>query len=66
MVEPDIEITFERLAVTEEQIDSLALQTRPTKTTDSRSARFDGESVEVDAIPSSTLQAIVDDAISRW
>jgi hypothetical protein len=47
---PDSEITFERVAVTPEQIDELSLPTRPTKKSDSRSRTFEGESVEVDAI----------------
>ena len=41
-------------------------ETRPTKTTDSRSKRFSGESVEVDAIPSSALRDLVYSAISQW
>lgn len=60
---PDIDITFKRLAVTPEQIEELALPTRPTKTTDSRSKNFAGGSVEVDAIPTSVLVPIVEDAI---
>lgn len=56
-------VAFERLAVTEEQILELNLPTRPTKTKDSRSRSFTGESVEVDAIPARTLRAIVTDAI---
>ncbi len=56
---PDVEISFERLAVTEAQIAELSLPTRPTKVTDSRSRSFRGESVEVDAIPTSVLRQIV-------
>jgi hypothetical protein len=55
---------FERLAVTPEQIVALDLPTRPTKTTDSRSRGFVGESVEVDAIPASMLRQIVERAIT--
>ncbi len=62
---PDIDIYFERLAVTPEQIYVLDLPTRPTKATDSRSKGFIGESVEVDAIPTSTLTEIVANAITR-
>ena len=39
------------------------LPTRPTKRTDSRAAGFEGESVEVDALPAGALRAIVEDAI---
>src|SRR5262249_13758807 len=48
---PEAQIHFARVAVTPEQINELQLPTRPTKKTDSRSRSFDGESVEVDAIP---------------
>ena len=56
---------FERLAVTEQQIEELRLPTRPTKATDTRVAGFTGGSVEVDAIPASTLRGIVEDAITQ-
>jgi hypothetical protein len=62
----DIDIHFERLAVTEDQIAEYDLPTRPTKTTDSRSKTFVGDSVEVDAIPTSILRDIVEDAITSW
>jgi hypothetical protein len=55
---PGAEIHFRRIAVTREQIEDLKLPTRPTKTTDSRSKGFDGESVEVDAIPPAHLRAL--------
>lgn len=61
---PNADIEFERIAVTEQQIYELRLPTRPTKTTDSRSKNFEGESVEVDAIPANTLRAIVNQKIS--
>jgi hypothetical protein len=62
---PEADVHFERLAVTPEQITLFNLPTRPTKTSDSRSGNFVGGSVEVDAIPPSTLRAIVEDAITR-
>jgi len=62
---PRAEVVFERIAVTPAQIDLLALPTRPTKSTDSRAAGFVGESVEVDAIPASTLRGIVRVAIEQ-
>ena len=61
---PDIDLYFERIAVTEEQITELGLPTRPTKKTDSRAKRFTGESVEVDAIPSATLRTMVNRKIT--
>lgn len=60
---PGTSIEFRRLAVTPEQIDSLSLPTRPTKQTDSRAKNFTGNSVEVDAIPTTILKDIVEKAI---
>lgn len=62
---PNADITFTRVAVLESQIEELALPTRPTKTTDSRSKNFKGESVEVDAIPPSKLREMAKDCIER-
>ena len=56
---------FERLAVTEHQIQQWQLPTRPTKRTDTRAAGFRGESVEVDAIRAAVLRGIVQDAIEQ-
>ena len=41
------------------------MPTRPTKKTDSRSKTFEGGSVEVDAIPSADLRALVEEAITQ-
>jgi hypothetical protein len=65
-VDDDIDLTFERIAVTPEQITELDLPTRPTKQTDSRAAKFVGESVDVDAVPSSVLRDWVREAIEFW
>lgn len=62
---PEVEISFERIAVTEEQITTLGLPTRPTKVSDSRARNFTGESVEVDAIPTAVLKSLVEAAIER-
>jgi hypothetical protein len=62
---PEADVTFERVAVTPEQIEELALPTRPTKATDSRSKGFHGDSVEVDAIEPATLRRMVEDCITR-
>lgn len=61
---PGAEITFERLAVLPEQIISMGLPTRPTKKSDTRSKNFEGESVEVDAIPPAVLRSLVSDRIT--
>jgi hypothetical protein len=60
---PDAEIHLERVAVRPEQIEEWSLPTRPTKTSDSRSRNFVGESVEVDAIPPTKLRALANDCI---
>jgi hypothetical protein len=62
----DVDIHFERLAVTVDQIRQYSLPTRPTKTTDSRAKNFVGESVEVDALTTSDLREIIEDAITAW
>lgn len=56
---------FERLAVTEEQIEHMELPTRPTKRSDTRARTFVGGSVEVDAIPAPALRQLVSDAITQ-
>lgn len=56
-------VFFERLAVTPAQITEYNLPTRPTKGSDARSAKFSGESVEVDAIRPSVLRQLVEGAI---
>lgn len=60
---PEADIGLERLAVTEAQIEELALPTRPTKQTDSRSRGFQGGSVEAEAIPPDHLRALADAAV---
>jgi hypothetical protein len=59
------EILFERVAVTPAQIEAFNLPTRPTKSTDTRSKGFEGESVEVDAIPPRALREMVQHLISQ-
>jgi hypothetical protein len=66
---PTADIMFDRLAVTEEQIEELSLPTRPTKRSDTRSKKWTeeggSESVEVDAIEPNTLRLIVREAIEQ-
>lgn len=62
---PDAEIHFEIVGITPEQIAKLNLQTRPTKTTDTRCKNFEGESVEVDAIPPMILRSMVREVIEK-
>jgi hypothetical protein len=62
---PDADITFERVAVNQEQIRQMDLLTRPTKGKDTRNKSFQGESVEVDAIPPVTLRAMAEECITQ-
>jgi hypothetical protein len=56
----------ERIALTEEQIEEYSLPTRPTKRDGNRHAHsFDGDSVELDALPSATLRELVSECIER-
>jgi hypothetical protein len=62
---PGAEIHFERVAVTREQVEAWELPSRPTKTKDTRAAKFVGTSVELDAIPGKQLRSLVRDRI-EW
>jgi hypothetical protein len=63
---PDAEIIFERIAVTEGQIEAWDLPSRPTKVSDTRAKGFGSKiSVELDAIEPDLLRALVQDAIER-
>ena len=61
---PDVDLTFTRAAVTEDQIGEYDLPTRPTKKSDSRSKNFRGDSVEVDAIDPPLLKEICEKCIT--
>jgi hypothetical protein len=62
---PDADISFERIAVTPEQIEEWDLPTRPTKTTDTRSKGFGEVSVELDAIDPNQLRELVQTTIEQ-
>jgi hypothetical protein len=62
---PDVEIHFERPAVTRSQVEEWDLPDRPTKQTDTRAKKFVGTSVELDAIPAQKLRQIVRERIER-
>jgi hypothetical protein len=57
--------TFERIAVTPQQITAWKLPTRPTKGDDPRSDGFRGASVELDAIPPAKLRQLAEQVIDR-
>jgi hypothetical protein len=55
-----------RYAITEEQIDEYDLPTRPTKRDgNSHAQNFDGDSVELDALPSNVLRELVRNCIEQ-
>jgi hypothetical protein len=60
-----VEFAFLRIAVTEDQIRKYDLPTRPTKKTDSRAKKFEGDSVEVDALAPHIIRKLITDAISQ-
>jgi hypothetical protein len=60
-----VDFRLERLAVEREQVKAWGLPSRPTKKSDTRAKRFDGDSVELDAIPADRLRALVETAIRR-
>jgi hypothetical protein len=62
---PGAEIHFDRPAVTRAQADEWNLPTRPTKQTDTRAKKFNGTSVELDAIPAHRLRELVRQCIER-
>lgn len=62
---PDADITFERVAVTTDQIRSMDLPTRPTKQSDTRSKGFGDISVELDAMPPNHLRGLVQAVIEE-
>ena len=60
------DVFFERVAITEDQIESLGLPTRETKKSDPRSSRWgDKPSVELDAMPAPTLRKLVRQCIEK-
>jgi AcrR family transcriptional regulator len=59
------DLTFERIAVTLEQIREWNLPTRPTKKTDTRATGFGEISVELDAVEPQRLRDLVQEVIER-
>jgi len=58
-------VTYERVAVTPEQIERWNLPSRPTKATDQRASWQGGDSTELDAIPPDELKRLVHSCITR-
>lgn len=63
---PGVDLTFRRIAVTEEQIAEWNLPSSPAKKSDSRAKSFDGQAVEVEAIPPRQLNRLVEASILEY
>ncbi len=64
---PAADVRLCRIAVTRVQADALSLPTRPTKReNNSHAATFEGESVEVDAMPPAILKELLQSAIEDY
>lgn len=61
----NVEIHFERIAVTPEQIEKHNLPTRPVKKTDKRAKGWEGGCVELDTMKPADIQGIVHHAITQ-
>lgn len=62
---PDVDMKFSTIALTQTQVAKWNVPTRPTKTTDTRSTNWRGESAELDAIPPPRLRELVENSILR-
>jgi hypothetical protein len=60
-----VKVRFVRAAVTQEQIQRLSLQTRPTKKSTHCKSWTGGESVELDSMPPSEIRALVEKCITQ-
>lgn len=56
----------ERVALTADQVTDHDLPTAPPKDTDSRSARWSGETCQLEALPPDVLAEIVEESIEQW
>ena len=54
-----------RLAITREQTDDMDLPTEPPKSTDSRSKNFEGDTVQLEAMPPDVIARILREAIEE-
>ena len=57
------EFSPQRVALTREQVYQYNLPTVPPKSSDSRSARWDGETTQAEAMPPDLLEEVVRDAV---
>jgi hypothetical protein len=64
-VYPEAVVSFERVALTLDQVAYYDLTTYPPKATDLRSGRWSGETCQLEALPPDVLAGELDDAIRR-
>ena len=62
---PDVELAFERIAITKSQIERYDLPTKPRKKGERRMPEIKG-TVEAEAMPASTLRMLMRTAIEKW
>ena len=60
-----VEVHFERVAVLPDYIKAYNLPTRPSKKSDPRAEKFEGESVEIDSMPMDALREMVRECIIK-
>ncbi len=60
-----VDVHFESVAITPEQVAEFNLPTRPTKKSDPRAKEWAGGSIEVDALPPSKLRELTRECIER-
>lgn len=61
---PDHEITFHRIAITQEQINLMRLPTKPAK--GDKRGGFEGDTVEAEAMPAGILRELLQDKIESF
>jgi hypothetical protein len=54
----EAEVRFDRVALTEDQVDSMGIPTAPPKSSDSRSKNWIGDTAQLEAIPPDQLAAL--------
>lgn len=59
-----VQVEFERVALTEDQVDDMGIPTAPPKKTDSRSKNWDGDTAQLEAIPPDVLSQMAIDAVT--
>ena len=63
---PERIAVFERAALTEEQVEAFGLETAPPKASDGRSARWNGQTCQLEALTPGQLAGIVERSMMRF